>query len=82
MAQPYHTNPDGIPVDPASKRQRLAAIKRNPKIWQVCEGCEALVRWDLGICPICHAYRFDTSADRVKAAATALGKRPADDLPQ
>ena len=72
---------DDIPVDPLSKRQRLGSIKANPSQWQVCEGCERLVSITRVKCPFCHAYRFDTSEKRVKAAANAAAKRPAEDLP-
>lgn len=74
-------NNDDVPVDPTSKRQRLGAIHKNPAQWQVCEGCDRLVSIVRVKCPYCHAYRFDTSAKRVKAAAKAAAKRPAEDLP-
>jgi hypothetical protein len=75
------TPPDDIPVDRQSKRQRLGSIKANPSQWQVCEGCDRLVSITRVKCPHCHAYRFDPSAKRVKTAATAAAKLPAEDLP-
>ncbi len=66
-----------IPVDPASKRQRIESIVRRPGLWRVCEGCNALVKVVCTICPFCHAYRFDGDHARVIAVARALGKKRA-----
>lgn len=74
-------NSDGAPVDPASKRQRLRAIIEAPSRWQVCEGCDRLVAETRVKCPACHAYRFDSSRERVVAAAKAAMKRPAEEFP-
>lgn len=69
-----------IPVDPTSKRQRLAAICGNPGLWKVCEGCERVVGVIHDFCPKCHAYRFDRAAERVKAAARKAARRAGDEL--
>ena len=74
-------SPDGIPVDPTSKRQRLGRIVDHPQNWKVCEGCESVVAKVRDFCPKCHAYRFDETAKRVKAAAKKAARRAGDDLP-
>ena len=77
----FATNPDGIPVDRRSKRQRLAQIERNPSIWQVCEGCESVVSTQANVCPRCHAYRFDGDKARVIRIARRIVRQKEDELP-
>lgn len=73
-------NDSDIPVDPTSKRQRLGRIVDHPENWKVCEGCEAVVAKVREFCPRCHAYRFDDTAARVKAAARKAARRAGDEL--
>jgi rRNA maturation endonuclease Nob1 len=37
--------------------------------FKVCEGCESIVDIDDALCPICNAYRFDSSEERIKERA-------------
>ena len=62
--------------------QRIAS---NPSGFKVCEGCDSIVGAGAVLCPSCHSYRFDASADRVVRQAMLLGGREqssvtADDL--
>lgn len=69
-----------IPVDPTSKRQRLGRIVDHPENWKVCEGCEAVVSVTRDLCPRCHAYRFDATDKRVRAAAKKAARRAGDEI--
>jgi len=35
-------------------------------LYKVCEGCEGVVSYDIAVCPICSAYKFDESFERIK----------------
>lgn len=64
-------------MDHLSERSRRAAqIASQPARFKVCEGCESIVTRDANMCPNCHGYRFDESAERVVAQAKLLGSRP------
>ena len=52
-----------------------AKIAANPSGYKVCEGCDSIVGSGAAICPNCHSYRFETSADRVIQQARILGAR-------
>jgi len=65
--------------------EKAKEIANNPTIYKVCEGCDSIVGLGTAVCPNCHAYRFDDSAERVIDQAVALGSREqqsvtADDL--
>jgi len=61
----------------ALKRKVLAdKIVARSWDWQVCQGCEALVKRTVAHCPLCHAYRFETGTFQVIDAAFKLGARP------
>ena len=63
-------NPD-IP-DIELSHARFAAFLKHAV---VCEGCEALIRHGLSVCPQCEAYRFDPDRDRVgREAAKVVGE--------
>lgn len=62
-----------------------AKIAANPVGYKVCEGCDSIVGNGAAICPNCHSYRFEASAERVITQARLLGSREqtsvtADDL--
>ena len=62
--------------DSLEKRaQQAEKIKNQPELYKVCEGCESIVSRKAGVCPSCHAYRFDESPERVIEQATILGSR-------
>jgi len=73
---------------PIQGNERMAQAKRiaaNPSGYKVCEGCDSITGAGAVLCPNCHSYRFDTSAERVVSQAVLLGGRPqssvtADDL--
>jgi hypothetical protein len=74
--------PHSPPPDRAATAAKIAA---NPSGYKVCEGCDSIVGSATSICPNCHSYRFETSAERVIQQARILGSREqtsvtADDL--
>jgi hypothetical protein len=58
-----------------SRQSKAAKIAANPSGYKVCEGCDSIVGGGAVLCPNCHSYRFDTSAERVIFQAKALGSR-------
>jgi len=73
--------------DPASPDRAAAAAKiaKNPANYKVCEGCDSIVGMAAALCPNCHSFRFDNTAERVIKQARILGAREqtsvtADDL--
>jgi len=50
-------------------------IAENPVNYKVCEGCDSIVGVSVCICPNCHAYRFDSTPNRVVDHAIKLGSR-------
>jgi hypothetical protein len=71
---------------PLPNRAAAAAkIAANPSGYKVCEGCDSIVGSGAALCPNCHSYRFDATAERVILQAKLLGSREqtsvtADDL--
>jgi hypothetical protein len=63
------------PLDPESRQAKAAKIAANPGVYKVCEGCDSIVGAAAVLCPNCHSYRFDVSAERVIQQAKALGSR-------
>ena len=63
------------PQDPESRQAKPAKIAANPQGYKVCEGCDSIVGAGAVLCPNCHSYRFDASAERVILQAKALGSR-------
>lgn len=65
-----------MPESPPSSRAAAAAkIAANPTGYKVCEGCDSIVGAGAAICPNCHSFRFDRTADRVISQARLLGAR-------
>ncbi len=61
--------------EPESRHAKAAKIAANPSGYKVCEGCDSIVGAGAVLCPNCHSYRFDDSAERVILQARALGSR-------
>jgi len=58
-----------------SRQAKAAKIAANPAAYKVCEGCDSIVGGGAVLCPNCHSYRFDDTAERVIQQAKALGSR-------
>lgn len=70
---------------PPSRAAAAAKIIANPSSYKVCEGCDSIVGSGATLCPNCHSFRFDDTAERVILQARILGVRDqksvtADDL--
>lgn len=61
-------------TDPQSRRQRIAAMLRQPQAWQVCCGCDSVVAAKRPLCPNCGAYRFLTFEAGPHAVQKAIRK--------
>jgi hypothetical protein len=64
--------PESAPPNRAATAAKIAA---NPVGYKVCEGCDSIVGSGAAICPNCHSYRFEASAERVIHQARILGAR-------
>jgi hypothetical protein len=64
--------PESAPPNRAATAAKIAA---NPVGYKVCEGCDSIVGSGAAICPNCHSYRFEDSAERVIHQARILGAR-------
>ena len=64
--------PDPSPPNRAATAAKIAA---NPVGYKVCEGCDSIVGSSAPLCPNCHSYRFEASAERVIHQARILGAR-------
>lgn len=65
-----------MPQTPSNDRAASAdRIINNPAAYKVCEGCDSIVGAATVLCPNCHSYRFEPSADRVIRQARILGSR-------
>jgi len=64
--------PDPSPPNRAATAAKIAA---NPVGYKVCEGCDSIVGSGAPLCPNCHSYRFEASAERVIHQARILGAR-------
>jgi hypothetical protein len=58
-----------------SRKATAAKIAANPMGYKVCEGCDSIVGGATMLCPNCHSFRFDDSAERVIEQANILGSR-------
>lgn len=70
---------------PNPRKATAAKIEANPSGYKVCEGCDSIVGIAAPLCPNCHSFRFDATAERVISQARILGSRDqtsvtADDL--
>ncbi|HEX5789965.1 MAG TPA: hypothetical protein VFY13_02380 [Luteolibacter sp.] len=63
---------DSQPNDRAAAAAKIAA---NPVGYKVCEGCDSIVSHSTVLCPNCHSFRFESSAERVIQQARILGSR-------
>ena len=65
-----------MPESPPPTRAATAAkIAANPAGYKVCEGCDSIIGAGAPLCPNCHSFRFETSAERVIQQANLLGAR-------
>lgn len=62
-------------LPPDSRQAKAAKIAANPGAYKVCEGCDSIVGAGAVLCPNCHSFRFDASAQRVVQQAKLLGSR-------
>jgi hypothetical protein len=62
------------PTSP-NRATTAAKIAANPIGYKVCEGCDSIVGSAASLCPNCHSYRFEASAERVIRQAHLLGTR-------
>lgn len=61
---------------PVTDRAAAAArILTNPAAYKVCEGCGSIVASSADLCPNCHSFRFEASAESVTSQARLLGSR-------
>ena len=60
---------------PPNRATTAAKIAANPIGYKVCEGCDSIVGSGAALCPNCHSYRFEASAERVIHQARILGAR-------
>ena len=60
---------------PDSRRSKAEKIAETPGEYQVCEGCDSIVKLATVLCPNCHSFRFDSRPDRVVRQAQLLGSR-------
>ncbi len=70
---------------PPNRAAAAAKIVANPSGYKVCEGCDSIIGSGAALCPNCHSFRFDDTAERVILQARILGAREqksvtADDL--
>ncbi|WAC19784.1 hypothetical protein OVA24_00130 [Luteolibacter sp. SL250] len=63
------------PQPPPSRAETAAKIAANPAAYKVCEGCDSIVGAGAALCPNCHSFRFDTTAEQVIRQARILGAR-------
>jgi hypothetical protein len=57
------------------KEYIIESVKRFWFGYKVCEGCDIILAEDMPICPVCNAYRFDDSKERVVEVAEKLLER-------
>lgn len=60
---------------PPSRAETAAKIAANPSAYKICEGCDSIVGAGAALCPNCHSFRFDASAEQVIRQAQILGAR-------
>lgn len=72
-------------TDPQSRRQRVAAMLRQPQSWQICCGCDSVISSRRVLCPNCGAYRFltfEAGPHAVEQAIRRLEKSRHTTLPE
>ena len=55
-------------MDYTTEEKKEFMVKLIKKFWygyKVCEGCDALVNEEVSMCPVCRAYRYDDSKERI-----------------
>lgn len=65
-----------MPEESAENRKQAAQkILAAPDNFKVCECCGSIVAAKAAVCPLCNAYRFDTSREAVTTQALLLASR-------
>jgi hypothetical protein len=59
-----------------NRRRRMEAILANIQGFKVCETCRSISKKEVGLCCICHAYRWEESPDYIKEIAEIIGSTP------
>lgn len=57
------------------RAETAAKIAASPSKYKVCEGCDSIVGRSTALCPNCHSFRFDETAQTVVKQAVILGNR-------
>lgn len=57
------------------RKQAAEKILAAPQNFKVCECCGSIVAAKAVVCPLCNAYRFDTSRETVIQQAQILASR-------
>lgn len=62
------------------RRKQANNIISDPQKYKICLGCESIIRRTtsqgsyVGICPMCHSYRFEENPLKIRKHAEKLGK--------
>jgi len=56
----------------AQKEDILKSVKRFWFGYKVCDGCDTLLGEEVSVCPVCRAYRFDDTKERIISVAEEL----------
>lgn len=60
---------------PENRKQAAQKILSAPGHFKVCECCGSIVAAKAVVCPLCNAYRFDTTRETVVQQAQMLASR-------
>lgn len=58
------------------RTRHVERILSSPFSYKVCDQCKSISLTTARLCPICHAYRWDSSAETVIETAKHIGKSP------
>ena len=58
------------------RRLKVESFLAEPAKFKVCDQCGSIVPVTSGLCPFCHCYRFDETAEGVIATAALIGVHP------
>jgi recombinational DNA repair protein RecR len=62
--------------DPKYRKNLAKLITRFWFSYKVCEGCDSIVVDETAVCPVCKAYRFDTTKKSIIKGAKNLATNP------
>jgi hypothetical protein len=60
----------------SARSRQVTEISKNLHTFKVCEQCSSISRKTAGLCPVCHAYRFEEDVSRVEAVLAEIAKYP------